>query len=74
LPSDAEKQLHQRVSRLQVGFGLTLNYIRRFLVPTCKEHNIKTPWKGRMVGKAEKKLWLNFEENRKCQLRPIDDF
>jgi hypothetical protein len=31
-PSDAERQLHQRIIRLQqVGFGLTLNYIRIFV-------------------------------------------
>jgi hypothetical protein len=32
LPADAEKQLHQRIVRLHVGFGITLNHIRRFAV------------------------------------------
>jgi hypothetical protein len=33
LPVDAEKQLHEKIVRLQeVGFGLTLNQIRRFPV------------------------------------------
>jgi hypothetical protein len=53
LSADTEKQFHQRIVRLkQVGFKLTLNHIHRFAVQICKEHNVQSPWKGRMVGKG----------------------
>jgi hypothetical protein len=53
LAADAEYPLYERIVRLQqFDFGLTLNYIRKFVFKMCKEHNIKNPWKGRMVGEV----------------------
>jgi hypothetical protein len=53
LSAVAEKQLHPRIIRLQVGFGLRLNHIRRFAVQICKECSMKNPWKGRIAGKGK---------------------
>jgi hypothetical protein len=40
VPTVAEKQHPQKVVRLQIGLGLTLNHIFRFAVQICKEHNM----------------------------------
>jgi hypothetical protein len=75
LPVNAERQLRRRIVRLQeVGFGLTLNYIRMFAVQVCKEHGMQNPRNGRMVGKgcflSENEPRLNYEESRTSQLWP----
>jgi hypothetical protein len=78
LSSDAKKQLHQRFFRLQqVGFGLTLNYIRRFVLKyarntTCRIRG-KAEWWERAGLLSEKEPRLNSQESRISQLWPTDD-
>jgi hypothetical protein len=76
-PADAEKQLHQRIVRLQVGFGLTLNHIHRLAVQICKECSMQNPWQAKWWERggllSEKEPRLNSEESRKSQLWPTDN-
>jgi hypothetical protein len=73
LPADAGKQLHPRIVRVrQVGWGLTLKYISKFLVKICKETAGRSSGKVERWQRAgflsEKETWFNSEESRKSQL------
>jgi hypothetical protein len=69
LPADAEKQLHQRIVRLQlVGFGLALNHFRRVCVDTVSRTRGKADWRERADLPFEKEPRLKCKERRTSHL------